>query len=137
MEPIINLCKSLDSKKLYHLADRVFNKFASKDSIMDKRIFIPYEIRDVAEKAYKERLGKINFGSQKDYDIAKDLYTRSYLELRDVLKIHKYTVEKRFSHSKSKENPTYWEWRLYGGDEGRKWASDIIKIYLPDKWKAN
>ena len=137
MNKIINLCKILDSHQLYKLSDTVFNKFASKNSIMDKKIFIPTEVKKNAEEAYKERLGKINFGSQKDYDIAKDLYTRSYLELRDVLKIHKYTVEKRFSHSKSKENPTYWEWRLYGGDEGRKWASDIIKIYLPDKWKAN
>jgi hypothetical protein len=57
--------------------------------------------------------------------------------LSDVLKIHKYTFEKRFNHSKSDENPTYWEWRLYGGDEGKKWASDIVKIYIPDKWKAN
>ena len=53
------------------------------------------------------------------------------------LNIHQYTFEKRYSHSKSKENPTYWEWRLYGGDEGKKWASDIIRIYLPKKWKAN
>ena len=26
---------------------------------------------------------------------------------------------------------------LYGGDDGKKWSSDIIKIYLPKKWKAN
>jgi len=137
MNKIIILCKILDSKQLYKLSDTVFDKFASKQSIMDKKIFIPYEIRKIAEEAYKKRLDKINFGTQKDYDIARDLSNRSYLELSDVLKIHKYTFENRFTHSKNKENPTYWEWRLYGGDEGKKWSSDIIKIYLPDKWKAN
>jgi hypothetical protein len=137
MNEIINLCKILDSQKLYQLSDTVFNKFASNQSIMDKKIFIPYEIKNVAEEAYKKRLDKINFGSQKEYDLARDLFTRSYLELSDVLKIHQYTFEKRYSHSKSKENPTYWEWRLYGGDEGRKWSSDIVRIYLPKKWKAN
>ena len=98
MNKIINLCKILDSQKLYHLSDTVFNKFASKDSIMDKKIFIPYEIKSVAEEAYKKRLGKINFGSQKEYDIARDLFTRSYLELSDVLKIHQYTFQGTYSN---------------------------------------
>jgi hypothetical protein len=39
MNKIINLCKILDSKQLYKLSDTVFNKFASKQSIMDKKIF--------------------------------------------------------------------------------------------------
>jgi hypothetical protein len=26
---------------------------------------------------------------------------------------------------------------LHGGEEGRKWASDIVKIYLPKKWRVN
>jgi hypothetical protein len=61
MNEIINLCKILDSQKLYQLSDTVFNKFASNQSIMDKKIFIPYEIKNVAEEAYKKRLDKINF----------------------------------------------------------------------------
>ena len=138
MEKIIKICKILDQQHLFKLSDQIFNKYASKDDdILDKKIFIPYEIRKIAEEAYKKRLGDIRFGSQKDYNIAQDLYTRTYLELKDVLKIHKYTFENRYTHSKSDKNPTYWEWRLYGGDEGKKWSSDIVKIYLPKKWKPN
>ena len=71
MYKIIDLCKTLDQNKLFQLADKVFEKYASRDSILDKKIFIPYEIRKIAEDAYKERLGKINFGSQKDYEIGR------------------------------------------------------------------
>ena len=60
MNKIIILCKILDSKQLYKLSDTVFDKFASKQSIMDKKIFIPYEIRKIAEEAYKKRLDKID-----------------------------------------------------------------------------
>lgn len=138
MNNFVKLCKILDSLGMYSLSDNIFIKVAEKDKdILDKRIFIPYEVRKVAEEAYKKRLGDIKFGTPKEHEIARQLSTRTYLEISEILKIHEYTVDKRYSHSKSKNNPTYWEYQLYAGDEGRRWASDIIKIYLPKKWKRN
>ena len=50
MYKIIDLCKTLDQNKLFQLADKVFEKYASRDSILDKKIFIPYEIRKMFVK---------------------------------------------------------------------------------------
>ena len=77
----------------------------------------------------------ISCNNQNDYDMAREINLRVYLSLDDVLRVHQYTYERRYNHSKSDKNPTYWEYRLYGGDEGRKWASDIVRLYLPNKWK--
>ncbi len=56
---------------------------------------------------------------------------RNSIPLKLVLEIHKYTVKKRFTHSDSKKHRTYWEYRLHGGEAGRKWAESIIRSYLP------
>ena len=131
MNKIIKVCNFLDKHNLFHISDIVFNKFAEKEKdILDKRILIPSEVKKAAEDELK-------FGNNEMYEIARLLSIRTYLEIDLILDIHKYTYEKRYSHSKSKKNPTYWEYQLYGGDDGKKWSSDIIKIYLPKKWKAN
>lgn len=138
MQRLIKLCSELDSRQLFKLSDSIFFKFAEKEKdILDKRILIPSEVRKNAEDAYKERLKDLKFGSHDEYELARTLFTRTYLEIDKILDIHKYTFENRYKHSKSKKNPTYWEWMLYGGDEGKKWSSDIIRIYLPKKWKPN
>ncbi len=138
MNKIIKVCNLLDSHNLFSLADKIFHKYAEKEKdIMNKKVFIPYDVRKVAEEAYKKRNDELKFGNPEIHEIARILSIRSYLEIEKILDIHKYTFEKRYSHSKSKKNPTYWEYQCYGGDEGKKWASDIIKIYLPKKWKAN
>jgi hypothetical protein len=138
MNKIIRVCNLLDKLYLFSLADKIFLKYAEKEKdIMDKRILIPSEVKKTAEEAYKKRNDELKFGNNEMYEIARLLSIRTYLEMDLILDIHKYTYEKRYSHSKSKKNPTYWEYQCYGGDEGKKWASDIIKIYLPKKWKAN
>jgi hypothetical protein len=138
MNKIIRVCNLLDKLYLFSLADKIFLKYAEKEKdIMDKRILIPSEVKKIAEEAYKKRNDELKFGNNEMYEIARLLSIRTYLEMDLILDIHKYTYEKRYSHSKSKKNPTYWEYQCYGGDDGKKWASDIIKIYLPKKWKAN
>jgi hypothetical protein len=138
MDKIVKICDLLDQTNQWRLADEIFTKYASSDKdILKKRILIPSEIKKIAEDAYKQRLEDVRFGKEKDFEIARQLYQRNYLELEEILKIHIYTFENRYKHSKSKKMPSYWEYELYGGDEGRKWASDIIRIYLPKKWKAN
>lgn len=138
MNAILKICSLLDQKQFYKLSDNLFVKFAEKEKdILEKRILIPNEVKKNAEDAYKERLKDLKFGSQKEYELARLLYTRTYLEIDLILDIHNYTVENRNKHSKSKKNPSYWEWMLHGGDEGKRWASDIIRIYLPKKWKTN
>jgi hypothetical protein len=138
MNKIIRVCNLLDKLYLFSLADKIFLKYAEKEKdIMNKRILIPSEVKKTAEEAYKKRNDELKFGNNEMYEIARLLSIRTYLEMDLILDIHKYTYEKRYSHSKSKKNPTYWEYQCYGGDEGKKWASDIIKIYLPKKWKAN
>ena len=54
-----------------------------------------------------------------------------------VLKVHKITAKKFFSRSKKDKSPTYWEYLCYGGDEGKWWAENIIKIYLRKDWRSN
>ena len=80
---------------------------------------------------------EIKFGSVEDIEIARQLSQRSYLELDTVLKIHKITAKKWHSHSKKDDSPKYWEYLCYGGDEGKSWAENIIKIYLTKEWKIN
>lgn len=133
---IVKVCKYLDSVGQYHLSDKLF-KLAKKDDILEKRIYIPKEVKDIAGKAWKKRFQEVRFGNEKQFDIARKLMLNNYLELKDILEIHKYTVEKRFTYSKSEKNPTYWEYQLHGGEDGRRWASDIVKIYLPKKWRVN
>lgn len=133
---IIKLCKILDDNGLYYVSDKLF-KQAKKDNLLDKRIYIPKDIKDIAGEAWKKRFQDVRFGNQKQFDLARKLMLNNYMSLEEILEIHKFTVEKRFTHSKSDKNPTYWEYRLYGGEEGRKWASEIIKIYLPKKWRVN
>lgn len=133
---IIKLCKILDDNGLYYVSDKLF-KQAKKDNMLEKRIYIPKDIKDIAGEAWKKRFQDVRFGNQKQFDLARKLMLNNYMSLEEILEIHKFTVEKRFTHSKSDKNPTYWEYRLYGGEEGRKWASEIIKIYLPKKWRVN
>lgn len=133
---IIKLCKILDDNGLYYVSDKLF-KQAKKDNLLDKRIYIPKDIKDIAGEAWKKRFQDVRFGNQKQFDLARKLMLNNYMSLEEILEIHKFTVEKRFTHSKSDKNSTYWEYRLYGGEEGRKWASEIIKIYLPKKWRVN
>lgn len=134
----ISVCKKLDDFGFYEIADNLFIKTSSsKKDILDKRILIPLDVKNNAEKAYKKRFDEIRFGNDKDYEIARQLSQRNYIELEDIIKIHKYTVKNRYSRSRSEKQPSYWEYMLYGGDEGRKWASDIVKIYIPKKWETN
>ena len=137
MNSLINICKLLDKLNYFEISDDIFFKQASKKSILKKRILIPTEIQKKAEEAYKNRNKEIKYGNQDSYELAKNLYTNVYMDLDDVLKIHKYTMKNRFTHSKSKKQPSFWEYELYGGDEGRIWASNIIRIYLPEKWISN
>ena len=133
---IVKVCKYLDSIGHYKLSDHLF-KLAKNDTLLEKRIYIPKDIKDIAGKAWKKRFKEVRFGNEKQFDLARKLMLNNYLELKDVLEIHKFTVEKRFTHSKSEKNPTYWEYQLHGGEEGRRWASDIVKIYIPKKWRVN
>lgn len=133
---LVKICCKLDRLGLYHLSDAIF-KIANKNNILKKRIYIPQEVKDVAKEAYDKRFDKLKFGNNNQYEIARLLHTRNYLEISSILEIHEYTVDKRYSYSKKGTNPTHWEYKLHGGEEGRRWASDIIKIYLPKKWKIN
>ena len=91
----------------------------------------------MAVKAYGHRNKDVKFGTIEDIEIARQLSQRSYLELETVLKVHKITAKKFFSRSKKDKSPTYWEYLCYGGDEGKWWAENIIKIYLRKDWKSN
>ena len=43
------------------MSDSLFIKVAEKDKdLLDKRMFIPSEVKKVAEEAYKKRLGDLN-----------------------------------------------------------------------------
>lgn len=138
MMNFIDICKKLDEVGFYEISDKLFIKIASsKKDILEKRILIPSDVKKNAEDAYKNRFGDIKYGDSESYELARQLYQRNYLEIDLILEIHEYTVKHRYSRSKSKKQPSYWEYLLRGGDEGRKWASDIIKIYLPKKWKTN
>ena len=63
-------------------------------------------------------------------EIARQLKSRTYLELKDVLEIFEYTVRNKSTHIKNKKSKSYKEWSLYGGDAGRDWSDKIIKMYL-------
>lgn len=132
---LIKICYKLDKAGYHFVSDKIFK--IAKDKILDSRIYIPDEVKAEAKEAYDKRFDSLKFGNNHQYEIARLLHTRNYLELSTILEIHEYTVDKRYSHSKKGTNPTYWEYKLYGGEAGRRWASDIIKIYLPKKWKIN
>ena len=91
----------------------------------------------MAVRAYGHRNKDVKFGTVEDIEIARQLSQRSYLELDTVLKIHKITARTWHSHSKKDDSPAYWEYLCYGGDEGKHWAENIIKIYLTKDWKIN
>jgi hypothetical protein len=138
MKSIIDICKFLDENSNYELSDKLFIKFASsKKDILDKRILIPSDVKKIIKEAYDKRTEDIKFGNNASFELAKEFITRTYIELDKVLEIHEYTVKHRNIYSKSKKHPSYWNYMLHGGPEGKKWASDIIKIYLPKKWKVN
>ena len=124
---LLKICYKLDRIGLYHLSDAIF-KVANNNDILKKKIYIPQEVKDIAKEAYDKRFDSLKFGNNNQYDLARLLHTRNYLELSTILEIHEYTVDKRYSYSKKGTNPTHWEYKLHGGEEGRKWASDIIKI---------
>lgn len=132
MEDWIKICFELDKIGDYGQADS-FTKFAS--SIMSKQILIPVDVKATAKEAYDDRLGDVKFGTPKQIEMARQIKSRTYLELKDVLEIFEYTVRHKSTHSKNKNSKTYKEWCLYGGDAGRDWSDKIIKLYLPDKYK--
>lgn len=102
-----------------------------------KQILIPGNVKAMAVKAYGHRNKDVKFGTIEDIEIARQLSQRSYLELDTVLKIHKITAKTWHSHSKKDDSPKYWEYLCYGGDEGKSWAENIIKIYLTKDWRIN
>lgn len=138
MNTLIKVCKILDDKNLFHLSDKLFIKIAeSQKDILKKRILIPTKVAKEAEEAYRKRFDEVKFGDKDMFEIARKLHQNSYMEISDILEIHKYTIKHRFTHSRSKKHPSYWEYQLHGGTEGKDWSSDIIRIYLPTKWKIN
>ena len=138
MEKLLKFCADLDELGYFKYADNVFHKYAfTQSELMKKQILIPGQVRSMAVKAYGHRNKDVKFGTVEDIEIARQLSQRSYLELDTVLKIHKITAKKWHSHSKKDDNPTYWEYLCYGGDEGKYWAENIIKLYLTKEWKIN
>jgi capsule polysaccharide export protein KpsC/LpsZ len=138
MERLLRFCADLDESGYHKYADTVFQKLAfAKDDLMKKQILIPGQVKTKATKAYGHRNKDIKFGTLEDIEIARQLSQRSYLELDTVLKIHKITAKKWHSHSKKEDSPTFWEYLCYGGDEGKFWAENIIKLYLTKDWKIN
>ena len=138
MKYIFEICEYLDKKFDFELSDKIFTKYAeSKKDILKKRILIPSDVKKIIKEAYEKRYDEVRFGNNDMFELAKEITTRSYIELDKILEIHKYTVKHRNTHSNSKKHPSYWTYQLHGGDDGRKWASDIIKIYLPKDWKTN
>ncbi len=116
-----------DNDRLFDLA---FIKIAGTS--MDAQIPVPSGVAEVAKDAYDNRFSKdVNFGDSDMFEIGRMLKNRNSVPLKLVLEIHKYTVKKGFTHSDSKKHRTYWEYRLHGGEAGRKWAESIIRSYLP------
>lgn len=112
------------------LLNQAFIKIA--DVKMDAQIPVPNGVAEVAKDAYDNRFDKdVNFGDSDMFEIGRMLKNRSSVPLKLVLEIHKYTVKHRFTHSDSKKHRTYWEYRLHGGEAGRKWSESIIRSYLP------
>lgn len=138
MDKFLKFCQDLDELGYYQEVDNNFLKFASnQNELLKKQILIPGKVREMAFKAYQQRNKDIKFGTVEDIEIARQLSQRSYLELETVLKVHKITAKKFFTRSKKDKSPTYWEYLCYGGDEGKWWAENIIKIYLRKNWKSN
>ena len=138
MERFLKFCSDLDELGFINESDNVFRKYAySHNELLKKQILIPANVKSIATKAYGYRNKDIKFGTLEDIEVARQLTQRSYLELDTVLKIHKITAKKWHSHSKKDDNPTYWEYLCYGGDDGKSWAENIIKIYLTKEWKIN
>lgn len=133
MEEWIKICFNLDKNGSYVKADHLFTKIAS--SLMSKQILIPSDVKSTAKEAYDDRLGDVKFGTPKQIEIARQLKSRTYMELRDVLEIFEYTVKHKSTHLKNKNSKSYKEWCLYGGDAGKDWSDKIIKLHLPDKYK--
>ncbi len=112
------------------LLNQAFIKIA--DVKMDAQIPVPNGVAEIAKDAYDNRYSKdVNFGDSDMFEIGRMLKNRSAVSLKLVLEIHKYTVKHRFTHSDSKKHRTYWEYRLHGGELGRKWSESIIRSYLP------
>ena len=112
------------------LLNKAFIKIA--EAKLDAQIPVPSGVAEIAKDAYDNRYDKdINYGDSDMYETARMLKSRSSVPLKLVLEIHKYTVKHRFTHSDSKKHRTYWEYRLHGGEPGRKWAESIIRAYLP------
>jgi hypothetical protein len=138
MEKFLKFCADLDELGYLDEADDIFFRYAAKhNDFLKKQILIPIKVREIALKAYTHKNKDIKFGSIEDIEIARQLSQRSYLELDTVLKVHKITMKKFYSRSKKEKSPTYWEYLCYGGDDGKHWAENIIKIYLNKEWKAN
>jgi len=133
MKNLIDLGLNFDSSGNYKAADIIF-RYAKK-SLMKKKILIPNDVKEIASEAYADRLGPVKFGSPKDYEVARKLKYRVYLDLDEVLEIFEYTVKNKNSHLKNKKSKSYLEWTLYGGNAGKDWSEKIIKLYLPDKWR--
>ena len=112
------------------LLNKAFIKIA--EAKLDAQIPVPSGVAEIAKDAYDNRYDKdVNYGDSDMYETARMLKSRSSVPLKLVLEIHKYTVKHRFTHSDSKKHRTYWEYRLHGGEPGRKWAESIIRAYLP------
>jgi dolichyl-phosphate-mannose--protein O-mannosyl transferase len=138
MERFLKFCTDLDELGYFAYADNVFTKYAyTQSELFKKQILIPGNVKAMAVKAYGHRNKDVKFGTIEDIEIARQLSQRSYLELDTVLKIHKITAKTWHSHSKKDDSPKYWEYLCYGGDEGKSWAENIIKIYLTKDWRIN
>ena len=112
------------------LLNKAFIKIA--EAKLDAQIPVPSGVAEIAKDAYDNRYDKdVNFGDADMYETARLLKSRSSVPLKLVLEIHKYTVKHRFTKSDSKKHRSYWEYRLHGGEPGRKWSESIIRSYLP------
>jgi hypothetical protein len=133
---LLELCNKLDSFGFYHMSDTLMTRFSmTKQEFMDKRILIPMDVKMNSKEAYDKRLGDLKFGGAESYEFARQLSLNYYVSLEDIVKIHKYLQRNRNSANYSETNPLYWEYQLYGGEEARKWAENMVRIYVPEKWR--
>jgi hypothetical protein len=105
------------NNKLYRTAENLSEKF-----------IVPSNVQKIAQEGYDWGRNNRNYCSSKQLELSRILAMQNMIKLSDIIDIHEYTAKNRFRIPSDPDRKEAWIWKMYGGEEARRWSEYIVRV---------